>query len=55
MKILTWGLIIFSGIAALGLLWEPYPDSGTLWGLVYAGLVITQGILILNHLKSESK
>jgi hypothetical protein len=53
MKILTWVLVIFSGIASLGLLWEPNPDSSTVWGLVFAGLVIAQGIMVLNHLKKE--
>ena len=55
MKALTWILVVFSGIAVLGMLFEGNPDVATIWGLLYGGLVIAQGILVLNHLKGCDK
>jgi len=53
MKILTWVLVVFSGIAVLGMITEPVGEN-TVAGLLYAGLVITQGAMVLNHLKKEN-
>ena len=55
MKVLTWVLVVFSGLAVLGMLFEENPDVTTIWGLLYAGLVIAQGIMVLNHLKGHDK
>lgn len=53
MKGLTWALVIFSGLAVIGLLTTEAPDS--VWGMLYAFLVLTQGVLVLTHLKAEEK
>ena len=55
MKILTWFLVIFSGLGVLGLLFATEPDTTSLWGLVYGGLVIAQGVMVLMHLNKEEK
>ena len=55
MKILTWILVVFSGLAILGLLTSSTNDENYFWGLVYAGLVIAQGVMVLNHLKEEKE
>lgn len=55
MKQLTWFLVVFSSIAILGILSEPVSDSSSLWGIVYGGLVIAQGVMVLNHLKEIGK
>jgi hypothetical protein len=51
MKILSWILLIFSAIGVLGLLFESNPDSASIWGIVYAGMVIAQSIMILTKKK----
>jgi len=53
MKVLTWILVVFSSFAGMGLITETNPDSSTVWGLLYAGMVIAQGVMVLNHLKNE--
>lgn len=40
MKILAWVLFVFSCIGCLGILSDSRPDSSSLYGIVYAGLVI---------------
>jgi len=53
MKVLTWVLVVFSSIGLLGLLFKSYPDSNDLWGMLYAILVIIQGVLVLHHLHNH--
>lgn len=51
MKVLTWILVVFSGVAILGMLVEP--DGDAVYGLIYAGMVIAQGVMVLNHLNQK--
>ena len=40
MKILAWVLFVFSCLAVLGMLTSGDVSQGTLYGIIYAGLVI---------------
>jgi hypothetical protein len=55
MKVLTWVLVVFSSMAVFGLMVDVTTSSNSdgMWGVLYAGAVIVQGVMVLDHLKKE--
>ena len=55
MKVLTWVLVVFSSLAVFGLMIDVTTGSSAdgMWAVLYAGAVIVQGVMVLDHLKKE--
>jgi len=51
-KVIAWVLAAFSTLAIIGILSDPTAE-GASYGVLYAGAVLVQSVLVLVHVKNQ--